>query len=173
MSVHLLSLHHSSRINQILLFSHFQHLGQVLAGFPTGHGEVLQQIVAAILGGGSGDFAFVVGDEAEGLNHQGKNVGGLEVAFNQQVVACEATHGTPIDDFAGPSGVVAQEGGGQVFDGVQGPLSESRFTIGFLHTDVEGGDNFVPYLILTRNEDAAHETQVIDGETGYFFHFLS
>lgn len=54
----------------------------------------------------------------------------------------------PIDDAVLPLRLVAQVGGRQVLDGVQRALSEGGFAVGFLHTDVEGGDDFAVHLVF-------------------------
>ena len=150
----------------------FQHFVQVLGGFPTSHGQVVQQAVATVLRRSARNFAFKFGYEAESFLHQSQDIGGFQVALHQQVVAGEAAHRSPIDNLVGPYGVVAQEGGSQVFDGVQGTLSQSRFAVGLLHANVESGDGFAAYLILARYVDAAQQVDVVNGKTRYGFHFL-
>ena len=66
--------------------------------------------------------------------------------------------------------MIAQEGGGKVFDGVNGALSEHGFAVGQFHAHVERGEYFVAHAVTARHIDAAVEFQVIDGERGYFFH---
>jgi hypothetical protein len=66
--------------------------------------------------------------------------------------------------------VITKESGGQMFDGVQGALSESGFTVRFLHTDIEGRYDFVTDLVFTGYIDTAKQTDVVDGKTRYSFH---
>lgn len=56
-------------IRQVLIRGNFQHFCQILTSFPTGHREVLQQIIATVLGRSTGDFTFVAGNKAEGFLH--------------------------------------------------------------------------------------------------------
>ena len=68
--------------------------------------------------------------------------------------------------------MVTEEGGSQVFYGVQCTLSESRFAVGLFHADVEGGYDFVAYLVLAGNINAAQQTDVVNGKAGDGFHEL-
>ena len=130
----------------------------------------MEQVVAAIAWCSTWYLAFEISDEAERLLHQGQDVIGLQVAPHQQVVARETPHRSPIDDAVFPFGVVAQIGGSQMLNGVQGSVVERRFTIGFFHSDVERCDDFAPHQVASRHKDAALQTAVVDCETGYLFH---
>ena len=48
----------------------FQHLAQVFVRLPAGHGQVVEQPVAAVLRSGAGHFAVILGDEAERVLHE-------------------------------------------------------------------------------------------------------
>ena len=159
-------------INQICFSHMFQHFVQVLGRFPLGHRQVVEKPVAAVLRGSARHFAFKLGHEAESFLHQFDNILRFEVALHQQVVAGEAAHRSPIDNLVGPSRVVAQISGGQVLDGVQSTMSQGRFAVGFLHADVEGGYDFIAYLVFAGYVDAAEEADVVDGKAGYCFHIF-
>ena len=52
------------------------------------------------------------------------------------------------------------------------PLLENGFAVGFFHADVEGGNNVVSNVVFAAYVDAAFQFVVVDGETGYFVHFV-
>lgn len=134
------------------------------------HGEVLEEVVAAVAGSSAGDIARVVGNELESALHEGHDVFAREVAAQEEIVAGEAAHGSPIDDAVFPFGVVAEVGGGKMLDGVERALPECGLTVGCLHADVECGDGLCADLVLAADVDAGEELQVVDLETGYFVH---
>ena len=78
----------------------------------------MEQVVATILRSGTGDFTFIFGNKAESILHQCQYVLRLQVTFHQQIITGEAAHRAPIDNLVLPLRVVAQVGGGKVFDGV-------------------------------------------------------
>ena len=84
----------------------------------TGGAEVVESVVAAVAGGGAGDVALEGGYPSEHIGQDGNHLGRLDVTLKDEVVACAAAHGAPVDDAAAPFGVVAQPGGGEVLDGV-------------------------------------------------------
>ena len=121
----------------------------VSACFPLGHGEVMQEAVATRGRGRARDDIGVIGHIAEGLDHQIADFSTRITAFEDEIIACEASHRPPIDDALAPNGMVAQEGGGKVFDGVDGSLAEHGLAVGALHADVEGGDDIAADSVLT------------------------
>lgn len=143
---------------------------QVFLCFPPCFRKVHEEVVAAVSCRLSWHVALEVGDEAEGLLHEGEDVGGGEVAAQEEVVACEASHGTPVDDAVVPLGVVAQESGGEMLDGVEGGGGEGWLTVGGFHADVEGGDGVASHVVLAAHVDASLEAEVVDGEGCDFFH---
>ena len=58
------------RIVEVFVCRHFQHFVEVFGGFPACFGKVHQQIVAAVFGGLTWNFAIVGGDEGECLSHE-------------------------------------------------------------------------------------------------------
>jgi hypothetical protein len=66
--------------------------------------------------------------------------------------------------------VVAEKGGCKVLNGVKRALMKRRLIVGLLHAHIKSGDNFTAHLVLTRNEDATLETEMVYGETGDFIH---
>ena len=50
-----------------------EHLVEEFPGLPSGHGQVVEQPVAAVLWRGTGNLAFIVGNEAERAPHQAPN----------------------------------------------------------------------------------------------------
>lgn len=134
------------------------------------HGEVLEEVVAAVAGSSARDVARVVGNELEGALHEGRDVLAREVAAQEEIVAGEAAHGSPIDDAVFPFRVIAEVGGGKVLDGVERALPECGLTVGCLHADVECGDGLCADQVLAADIDAGEQLQVVDLETGYFVH---
>lgn len=78
----------------------------------------------------------------------------------------------PIDNLVLPLRFIAQVGGSQMLDSVQGALSQCRFTVGLFHTDIKSRDDFSVHFILARYVNTAQQTDVIDGKAGYFLHKL-
>ena len=135
-----------------------------LAALPSCHGEVVEQVVAAVLRSSSWDIALVVSYEEEGAEHQVNDVAALIVASKQKVVAGEAPHGSPIDHTVLPFRVVAKIGSREMLDGVDGSLSKRWFTVRFLHADVEGGDGLAPHSVLPAHINSTQQSVVIDSE---------
>ena len=53
------------------------------AALPSGHWEIMEQVVATILWSGTWDVTLIVGDEAESAGHELHNVAALIVATEQ------------------------------------------------------------------------------------------
>ncbi len=66
--------------------------------------------------------------------------------------------------------MVAQEGGPQMLDGMDFRCVHDRLKVWAGHTDIKGGDDRVPGLILAGDIDAWKKFQVVNGKAGYFFH---
>ena len=132
----------------------------------------MEEIVTAILGSLSRNFSFEVGYELEGALHQFYNVLALQVALDEEIVACEASHRSPVDDAVLPLLVVAQLGGSQVLDGMDGTVVEARLLVRHLHADIEGGDYFSAYFVLTAHVDAAEQLVMIDCKTWNLIHLF-
>ena len=139
----------------------------VALGFPLGHGEVVQEIVATGGGGGAWNFIGVVDNILEGAEHEGAHFVARPLALHDEVVAGEASHGTPIDDAVLPLGIIAQEGGNDVLDGVDSGNVQGGFLIGCCHAYVISGDGVFTHIVLTRDVDARHEVAVVNLKRGY------
>ena len=96
----------------------------------------MEQIVAAILGCLSRNFAFEIGNELEGTLHQFYDVLALQIALDEEVVAGKASHWSPIDDAVFPLLVVTQVSGSQVLDGMDGTVVEAWLLVRHLHEDI-------------------------------------
>ena len=129
----------------------------------------MEQIVAAILGCLSWNFAFEVGDELEGALHQFYDVLALQVALDEEVVAGKASHWSPVDDAVLPLLVVTQVSGSKVLDGMYGAVVETRLLVRHLHADIESGDYFSAYFVLAAYVDAAEQLVMIDSKLGILF----
>ena len=121
----------------------------VALGFPLGHGEVVEEVVATGGGGGAGDFIGIVYDILEGAEHEGAYFVARPLSLHDEIVAGEASHGTPVDDAVLPLGIVAQVGGNDVLDGVDGGNVQGGFLVGGGHADVVGGDGVLAHGVLT------------------------
>lgn len=142
----------------------------VALGFPLGHGEVVEEIVATGGGGGAGDFIGVVDNILEGAEHEGAHFVARPLSLHDEVVAGEAAHGAPVDDAVLPLGIVAKEGGYDVLDGVDGGNVQGRLLVGGGHADVVGGDGVLAHGVLTGDVDTGHEVAVVNLERGYEVH---
>lgn len=136
----------------------------IFFGLITCHGQVVEECRAAVARSGSGDVAFIAGNEAEGLDHQRQHIAAVIFAADEQIVAGEASHRSPIDDAFAPHRMVAQEGGGKMLDGVDGTLAEHGLAVGTLHAYVESGHHVTSHGIAARNVDARFKGEVVDGE---------
>ena len=130
----------------------------------------MEQIVAAILGCLSWNLAFEIGNELESTLHQFYDVLTLQVALDEEVVAGEASHWTPIDDAVLPLLGVTQVSGSQVLDGMDGAVVETRLLVRHLHADIESGDYFSAYFVLAAYVDAAEQLVMIDCKTWNLIH---
>ena len=63
----------------------------------------------------------------------------FDIRMNQEVIASEATHWPPVDDAVFPLLIIAQIGGSEVLDGMDGTIVQARLLIRHLHADVECG----------------------------------
>ena len=111
---------------------------EIAGGFEAGHREVHHQVIAAVTGTGTRDWAVKLGDEGEGLAHKRQYICTLQVSLDDEVIAGEAAHGSPIDYPFAPLAVVSQEGGGKVLYGVDRIWMEHRLPVGLLHPDIKG-----------------------------------
>ena len=125
------------RIDEVFRLDVVKHFCEIFAGFITCHGQVVEQVVAAVAWRGTRNVALVVGDEGEAASHEVDDVAALEVAAHEEVVACQAAHGAPVDYAVFPLRVIAQEGGGEMLDGVYGAVVEHGLAVRFFHADVE------------------------------------
>ena len=142
----------------------------VALGFPLGHGEVVEEIVATGGGGGAGNFIGVVDNILEGTEHEGAHFVARPLSLHDEVVAGEAAHGAPVDDAVLPLGIVAQEGGNDVLYGVDGGNVQGRLLVGGGHADVVGGDGVLAHGVLTGDVDTGHEVAVVNLERRYKVH---
>ena len=142
----------------------------VALGFPLGHGEVVEKIVATGGGGGAGDFIGIVDNILEGAEHEGAYFVARPLALHDEIVAGEASHGTPVDDAVLPFGIVAQVGGYDVLDGVDGGNVQGGLLVGGGHAYVVGGDGVLAHGILTGDVDTGHEVAVVNLERRYEVH---
>ena len=132
----------------------------------------MEQIVAAVLCRLSRNLAFEIGDKLEGALHQFHDVLALQVALDEEIVAREASHWSPVDDAVLPLLVVAQISGSQMFDGMDGTVVQTRLLIRHFHADIEGGYHLSANFILTAHVDAAEQLVMIDCKTWNLIHLF-
>ena len=70
---------------QVLLIDIGQVTVEIAACEPVCHGEVLVQIVTALLGSGTGDIALKAGDKLEQLTHERQNLLARHLAKHDEV----------------------------------------------------------------------------------------
>ena len=58
------------RIIQVLWLNDVEHLVYKLACLPAGHGQVVEEPVATVFGGSTGNVAVKIGNKHEGAAHQ-------------------------------------------------------------------------------------------------------
>ena len=132
-------------------------------------------VVAALLGLGAGDLALEVADEGEHAAHEVGHVDGFQLAEGHQVEAGAAAHGAEVDHAGRPFGIVAQEGGAEVLDGVDGGGVHDRLAVGGGHAQVERGGRAAGggVGVAARHVHAGLEHAVIDGKACNAFHGCS
>ena len=150
-----------------------QHFVEIFARFPLRHGQIHQPEVAAIARCGAGHLTLERNNEFESFDEQRHDLARREIAFQNQVIPRQATHGAPIDHAVGPNGMIAQEGRGEMFHGVNGIDVQGRFTVGRLHAHIEGGDDLVAHTVLATHIHPTVQREVVDGEGGYFLHVVA
>ena len=77
---------------------------------------------------------------------------------------------SPIYDAVFPLFVIAEIGGSEVLNRVDGTVVETRLLIWYLHADIESSDNFVSNFVLTANVYTAEQLVMIDSKTWYLVH---
>lgn len=136
----------------------------IFFGLITCHGQVVEECRSAVARRCTGDVAIEISDETEGLDDKGKDIAAFPLTFQQQIIAGEAAHRAPIDDAFAPNGMVAQEGGGKMLDGVDGTLPQYGLAVRTFHAYVESGHHVTSHGIAARNVDARFKGEVVDGE---------
>ena len=137
---------------------------EVAGALPLAHGEVVQQVVAAGLRLRGGNL--VLGeDPLEALDGQAAHVVDGVVARHDDIHAREATHGADVDHVVFRR-TVAEPGGHEVFQTVNGGRRHGGLLVGLGDAQVECGEA----LVLAGNVDARLEVGVVDGETCDYFH---
>ena len=116
--------------------------------FPLCHGQVVHEIVATGGGCGAWHFAFVLAYEGECLNHQLANLLAGICSVDNEIVAREASHWSPIDDVLLPSFTVAEVGCHKMFYGVKGSTVHGRLVVRCCHSYVVGGESGVAKRVL-------------------------
>ena len=119
-----------SRVDEVFFLDAAEHLIQILSGFIFRHRQVVEQIVTAVLSRLSRNLALEIGDKLKGTLHQFHDVLALQVALDEEIVACEASHRSPVDNAVLPLLVVAQISGSQVFDVWMAPLCRQGSWLG-------------------------------------------
>ena len=157
---------------QVLLVDIGQVAVEVAAREPVCHGEVLVQVVTALLGSGAGDIALKAGDKLKQLAHERQDFLARQLTKNDEVKARAAAHGAKVDNAARPLGMIAEERRAQMLDGVAFSRVHDRLLIGRGQAQVKGGDGGAGRRIAV---DAAHihaglKQQMINGKAGDALH---
>lgn len=121
----------------------------VSACFPLGHGEVMQEAVATRGRGRARDDIGVIGHIAEGLDHQIADFSTRITAFEDEIIACEASHRTPIDDTVAPYGVIAEICRYKMLYCMYGCRGEGWLLVRGCHADIVCRDDIAADSVLT------------------------
>lgn len=121
----------------------------VSACFPLGHGEVMQEAVATRGRGRARDDIGVIGHIAEGLDHQVADFSTRITAFEDEIIACEASHRTPIDDTVAPYGVIAEICRYKMLYCMYGCRGEGWLLVRGCHADIVCRDDIAADSVLT------------------------
>ena len=150
----------------------FQKLAITLAPVVC-HGQVHIQVIAAVLGAGTGYLTLKVCHKAEAIGNQALYILALIVAGEQQIKAGTAAHGAKVQHLILPVGLIAQVSSCQVLHGVHLGGIHNRLFVGTGKAQVEGGDGGLPCLVLTGYIKTRLQPDMVDGKTGDLFHMVS
>ena len=139
---------------------------KIAGTLPFTHGEVVEQIVAASLWA-RGWNLILSENPLEALDGETAHIFNSIVACHDDIHACETAHGTNVDHIVLDLGV-AEPGGHEMFDAMDGGWCHSGLFVGLGDTQVIGDKTF----ILARDVDAGLEVSMIEGKTLYNFHNL-
>ena len=159
-------------IVQVLLVDIGQVAVEVAAREPVSHGEVLVQVVAALLRSGTGDIALKASNKLKQLADERQNLLARQLAKDNQIKARAAAHGAKVDNAARPLGMIAEERRAQVLDGVALGRVHDRLLVGRGQAQVKRCDGGTGRRIAV---DAAHihaglKQQMINRKAGDALH---
>ena len=95
------------RINKLLLKDILKYLIIKLSGKIFCHREVHVEIVAAVAGSGTRNFALIVADEEKHLLEKRDDVRGLIIACEKEIEAGTASHRAEVENFILVNAVVS------------------------------------------------------------------
>ena len=160
-----------NRVHKVLFCCTTEHLRKIFPCFPTRFGEVHKQVVATVARRSPGNIALERNNEFKGLLYKRQNICRGDIALYYKVVACEATHRTPIYYARSPHRVVAQECGCKMLYSVYGTGAQHRFSVRLFHPYIEGGNCIAAKAILARNIYSAFQSYMVYCKRRYLFHF--
>ena len=96
---HVCSLLYLFRINKLFVADVFKHLIIELSGKIFCHREVHIEVVSAVTGSSTRNFALVIADKEEHLLKQRDNVRRLIIASEKQVESGAASHRSEVEHF--------------------------------------------------------------------------
>ena len=154
------------RVGEVRVVDYLQRVGEVAPCPPVRQVEVGVVPVAAGLGASAGDLSLEVAYELEAATYERQHLVRAALAKHHQVEARTAAHGAKVDHAAGPLGVVSQEGGPQVLDGVDRGRVHDGLAVGRREAQVKGGDHGtgIGVLVHAAHVDARLEHEVVHGE---------
>ena len=139
---------HLMRIIKVLVCCDTKHLDKVFTSLPTCLGQVHKQIIAAIACRSTRHLALIRSNELECLQQQRQDIGRSQIAFHYKIIACQATHRTPIDYLIGPHGMVSQERSCKMFYRVYCARAKHRFAVWLFHAHIKSGYHLAAYNIF-------------------------
>ena len=110
-------------------------------------------------------------NETKGTFHEFHNVLAFQIATQNEIITCQASHGTPINNAVFPFFIVAKIGCSKVLNGMNGTIMEHRFTVRFFHSDVKSSDDFTAHFIFPAHVNATKQLLMIDCKAWDFIHF--
>lgn len=108
----------------------------------------MEEAVATRGRGRARDNIGIIGHIAEGLDHQIAYFGTRIAAFKNKIIACKASHRTPIDDTLPPFRVITEVCRYEMFYCMDGCWGEGRLLVGGCHANIVCRDDINAYCVL-------------------------
>lgn len=111
------------------------------------------------------NFVVVVNNVLESKEHQVAYLFARRLSLDDEIVTCEASHRSPIDDAILPLLIVAKEGSHKMLYGVDSRRCKSRLLIWSSHAYVVGSDVLTGNFVGAGNVDTRLKIGMVNSKT--------